>query len=208
MPWYARPDYRPGRRAVPSAHRIVAPATPRTAPAAPLPKPFAVISVTQPAQRRADQARKHRLGTRLCQRHRAARQPRLRPPWLSHPGSWRATPTLVAETAGPIQQPPVRSRQRDPHRVADQQHPETAPTPENMHGARRAIRNRRHRGARPRRLERSIPARLGWPGGRRSGKNVPPQWFTGHHDQRRKRPRSAARRQLTAGAAPRCDRAS
>jgi hypothetical protein len=142
--------------------------------------------VAWPAGDRPEQARDDRFRSRLGQRDRTARQARLRPPWLPHPGSRRPAPApaSAAQSAGPVQQPPGRSRQRDIERIADQQHQEAAPAPGTTNAPRRTRSTSRGPRARPRVPPHSMPPRLRREG-HRSGEHVPPQRFTRDHDQRR-----------------------
>jgi hypothetical protein len=166
-----------------SVCRLVAPAAARSASAATEPEPFAVISVPRFAPGRPEQARDDRLRPRLCQRDRAARQARRRPPRLPHPGSRRLVPPPAAQASGPIEQPPGGSCQRDPQRVGDPQHQEPAPAPRILDSYVAVICKPRDPRAQPGTPQNPMPTRLGRPG-RRLGQDVPPERFTRHHDQR------------------------
>jgi hypothetical protein len=145
----------------------------RTAPTALAPAPFAITLVTPPVPDRPEQAGNDWRRAGLCQGDRTAGQARLGPPRLSHPGIWGPAPP-PAQTASPAEQPPGGSRQRDPQRVGHQRHQEPAPAPGTRNAARSAKKAPRH----------PVPAPL-WLPGDRPGKDVAPQPFTRHHNQRR-----------------------
>lgn len=161
-----------------------APAADRTQSAALVPRPGTVISVTCSTPDRPEQARNDWLRARLCQRDRAARRARHRPPRLPHPGSRWPTPPPAARTSGPVQQPSGGSCQRDPQRVGDQKHQQAASAPRITIAFRPATSKPRGPCARPGTPRRSMPTRLGRPG-HRPAHHVPPQRFTQHHNQRR-----------------------
>ena len=72
----------------------------------------------------------------------------------------------VAESAGPVQQPPAGSRQRDLWRVADHRQPEPGSAPENLNGPRGAVRDHRRLGTRPGLPQSAVPrCRYGRAGG-------------------------------------------
>jgi len=114
-PWVvtaaAGPLQQPGEPGVPS-RCLTAPATAGTSPPAPAPGRFMVIWAAWSAGDRSEQARDDRFRSRLGQRDRSARRARLRPPGLPYPGGRRpaAGARPAAQSAGPVQRPPGRSR--------------------------------------------------------------------------------------------------